>query len=336
MRAAFFDGPGAVRITSVPEPILQPDEIVVQVGACGICGTDLHIFAGDNSNAQYPVIPGHEFAGQVVAVGSQAGQTGIIIGSHVAVDPNLHCGYCEQCRAGRQNLCLQYRGIGVSRNGAMAEYVAVPELNAYLVPPSLSFPVAAFIEPVSCAVHGMHMLTPKAGDSFLIVGAGTMGLLLLQLALHGGAARVVVVDINDQRLALAEQLGAQRTVHTVAHALAHEPLGFHCVIDATGVPQVIEQAFEAVKRGGKFMAFGVAPSEARVALSPFRIYHEEITIVGSMAVHNSFQGAIDLLLSGAITVQPLLSTAYPLEDFPQALEQFRRGEGLKTQILLPL
>lgn len=333
MRAALFDAPGEVHTGTVPDPTPGPEDILIRVGACGICGTDLHIFAGDNPLARYPVIPGHEFAGEVVALGSEAGQTGITVGSRVAVDPNLNCGYCEQCRAGRQNLCLHYGAIGVSVNGAIAEFVAVPEKKAYILPESLSYPEAALIEPVSCAVHGMHSINPKSGDTFLIVGAGTMGLMLLQLAVHGGASRVVVVDLNPNRLALAEQLGARRTYTDIRHALADEPLGFNCVIDATGVAVAIEQAFWAVKRGGKFMIFGVSPHEARISLSPFRIYNEEITIVGSMAVQNSFQGALDLLQNGIISTRDLLSTPYTLEEFPQALDLVRRGEGRKTQIL---
>jgi 2-desacetyl-2-hydroxyethyl bacteriochlorophyllide A dehydrogenase len=334
MRAGIFDAPGEVRTGVVPDPTPRPDEVVVRVSACGICGTDLHIFAGDNPLAHYPVVPGHEFAGEVVALGSRAGQTGIAVGSKVAVDPNLNCGYCEQCRAGRQNLCLNYRAIGVSINGGIAEYVAVPEKKAYLLPDSMSYPNAALIEPVACAVHGMHGMNPKSGDTFLIAGAGTMGLLLLQLAVRGGASRVSVIDLQARRLSLAEQLGACRTYGDVESALADEPLGFNCVIDTTGVPTVMEHAFWAVKRGGKFMIFGVAPYEARVSLSPFRIYNEEIAIVGSMAVQNSFQGAIDLIRSGVISTQDLLSTRFALKEFPQALEHVRRGEGLKTQVIV--
>lgn len=334
MHAAIFDAPGKVRIGEVPDPTPGPDELVVRVGASGICGTDLHIFAGDSPLAHYPVVPGHEFAGEVVALGSEAGQTGITIGRRVAVDPNLNCGYCEQCRAGRQNLCLNSRAIGVSINGGIAEYVAVPERNAYVLPDAMSYAEGALIEPVSCAVHGMHGLNPKSGDTFLIAGAGPMGLILLQLAVRGGASRVSVIDLNACRLELAKQLGARRTYDTIQSALADEPRGFNCVIDTTGVASVMEQAFWAVKRGGKFMIFGVAPHEARVSLSPFRIYNDEITIVGSMAVHNSFQGALDLIQSGVISTRDLLSTPFSLDEFPLALERVRKGEGLKTQIVM--
>src|SRR5205823_4866353 len=137
--------------------------------------------------------------------------TKLAVGARVAVEPNMYCGYCELCRIGRENLCLNYAAIGVTVDGAFAEYVTVPASQAYVLPEHLSFQEAALIEPVSCAVHGMHCLNPKSGDTFLIVGAGTMGLILLQLAVRGGASRVAVLDLNTQRLARAEQLGAHRT-----------------------------------------------------------------------------------------------------------------------------
>jgi len=339
MRAVIIAAPGDFQVGNVPDPTPGPDELVIRVGACGICGTDLHILAGDNPVARYPVVPGHEFAGEVVALGSNVarsitnGGPGVKVGSNVAIEPNLACGWCEFCRTGHENLCLNYRAIGVTMNGAIAEYVAAPLTKAYLLPDTFSLREAALIEPVSCAVRGMHCLNPRSGDTFLIAGAGTMGLLLLQLAVRGGASRVAVVDVNVQRLGRAESLGATRTYTTVQQALADEPLGFNCVIDATGVAVVIDQAFQAIKRGGKLMIFGVAPHEARVSLSPFRIYNEEITIVGSMAVLASFQPALDLLVGGVINAQAMLTAALPLEEFPQALELMRRGEGVKTQIL---
>jgi len=337
MRAVIIDAPGIIRVDNVPDPTPRPDEVLVRVGACGICGTDLHIIDGDSPLARYPIIPGHEFAGEVVAVGSDVaqryGKENITVGSRVAVEPNLYCGHCDSCRTGHENLCLNYAALGVTTNGAVAQYVTVPVAKAYALPDNMSFREGALIEPVSCAVHGMHILNPRSGDTFLIVGAGTMGLLLLQLAVRGGASRVAMADVNAQRLALAEQLGPTRTYSDIKQALKDEPLGFNCVIDATGVAPVIENAFMAVKRGGKLLIFGVASNEARISLSPFRIYNDEITIIGSMAVLFSFQAALDLISSGVINTEAMLTKALPLQDFLEALDMVRYGKGVKTQIL---
>jgi 2-desacetyl-2-hydroxyethyl bacteriochlorophyllide A dehydrogenase len=339
MRAAIIEKPGEIRVGTVPDPTPKPNEVVVRVGACGICGTDLHIADGEFPPTPYPIVPGHEFAGEVVAVGSNVSQglgtkgSKIAVGTRVAVDPSLFCGACDFCRVGHGNLCLNWGAIGDTVDGAFAEYVAVPVANAYVLPDNLSFREAALIEPTSCAVHGFHRLATRLGDTFLIVGAGTMGLILLQLALRAGASRVAVADLNTQRLAQAEKLGASRTNTDINALLADEPFGFDCVIDATGAPAAIEAAFAAVKRGGKLLVFGVAASTARVSLSPFRIYNDEITVLGSMAVLNSFQAALDLLSGGALNTKALLTEALPLDDFPKALNMVRRGEGVKTQIL---
>ena len=339
MRAVIIDAPGNVRVGSLPDPTPKPDELVVRVGACGICGTDLHIVDGDSPLVCYPIVPGHEFAGEVVAVGRNVPpgigtrDMKVTVGTRVAVDPSLFCGYCDFCRTGHGNLCLNWRAIGVTVDGAFAEYVRVPAANAYVLPENISFREAALIEPISCAVHGMHRLNPQSGDTFLLVGAGTMGLILLQLALRGGASKVAVVDLNMQRLELAKKLGASDTQIDIYKVLENEPLGFDCVIDVTGVAPAIEGAFAAVKRGGKFMVFGVAPQEARISLSPFRIYNDEITVLGSMAVLYSFEPAVNLLSSGAIDTAVMLTTALPLEDFPNALSMVRQGEGIKTQIV---
>ncbi|TME09124.1 MAG: zinc-dependent alcohol dehydrogenase family protein [Chloroflexi bacterium] len=315
MRAVIIDAPGIIRVDNVPDPTPRPDEVLVRVGACGICGTDLHIIDGDSPLARYPIIPGHEFAGEVVALGSDVAQrngkegVNITVGSRIAIEPNLYCGYCDSCRTGHENLCLNYAAIGVTTNGAIAQYVTVPIAKAYALPDNISLREAALIEPVSCAVHGMHSLNPRSGDTFLIVGAGTMGLLLLQLAVRGGASRVAMVDVNAQRLALAEQLGPTRTYSDIKQALKDEPLGFNCVIDATGIAAVIENAFLTVKRGGKFLIFGVASPEAHISLSPF------------------------LISSGVINTQAMLTTALPLQDFLEALDMVRYGKGVKTQIL---
>jgi NADPH2:quinone reductase len=331
MEAAIIEAPGDVRVGTVPDPTPAPGEIVVQVAACGVCGTDLHIADGELPAARYPIVPGHELAGEVVAVAGDVSH--LHEGDRVAVDPSLYCGHCRFCRVGRGNLCENYNAVGVTVPGGGAEYVAMPAGNAYVVPESLSYRRAALIEPLSCAVHGMHVLSARMGDSFLVVGAGTMGLMLLQLALRGNASKVVVADLNEERLARAQRLGASSTTTDVSSLGEEGGRGFDCVIDATGVPGAIEAAFDMVKRGGKLLVFGVAPPDAQVSIPPFRIYNDEITVLGSMAVLNSYAPAVELMVSGAFDADALLTETTSLDEYPTALDMVRRGDGLKTQIL---
>jgi 2-desacetyl-2-hydroxyethyl bacteriochlorophyllide A dehydrogenase len=330
VRAAIWEAPGDLRIGERPDPTPGDGEIVVAVGACGLCGTDLHIADGDFPPAPYPLVPGHEFAGEVVAVGRAVEE--IEEGQRVAVDPSLFCGHCAFCREGRGNLCANWAAIGDTVDGAFAEYVRVPAANAYALPDELSLPEGALIEPVSCAVRGLHRLGIRPGETVLVVGAGTMGLILAQLVLRAGAARVAVADTNSAKLPLAESLGAESAATDIAALREAEPSGFDCAIDATGAPPAIEAAFDALRRGGRLMVFGVASGEATVSLSPFRIYNDEITVLGSMAVLNSFAPAVELVRAGAVDTSAMLSHEFPLDGFGDALGVVRRGEGVKVQV----
>ncbi len=334
MQAVVLDKPGSIRVAEVDDPAPDHGELVVEVGACGICGTDLHIADGEFPPTPYPIIPGHEFSGTVVALGPGVPGKGsgprVAIGDRVAVDPSLFCGRCPPCRAGRGNLCQYWNAIGDTVNGAFAQYVAVPAANAYRIPDHLSYQQGALIEPLSCAVHGLRRLGPVVGEAVLVVGAGTMGLLLQQLLARAGAASVTVVDRKASRLDTASQLGAT-AVATDLSELAGERYGV--AVDATGSPTAIEAAFAALARGGRLMVFGVSPQEASVRLSPFRIYNDEITIVGSMAVLHSFGEAVSLMASGAVSTDPILGPPLPLDRWPEALERVRRGEGTKIQVV---
>ncbi|MCO6004159.1 zinc-dependent alcohol dehydrogenase family protein [Actinoallomurus purpureus] len=330
MRAAVISTPGSLSVQTVKDPEPGPGQIVVAPRAVGVCGTDLHILDGEFPPTPYPIIPGHEFSGEVVALGP--GVTGVAAGDRVAVDPSLFCGHCVYCRRQRGNLCLNWNAIGDTVNGAFAEYVAVPAANAYPLPGGMSYAAGALVEPLACVVHGLRRLAIPPGGEVLIIGAGTIGLLLAQAAARSGAARVSMVDTDPARLERAAKLGADVVATGVEEVLAGRGIGFEHVIDATGVPAATQAALPALCRGGTLLVFGVSPAEARLPISPFQVYNDEISVIGSMAVLHTFEPALRLMASGAITAEDLITHQVPLERATEAFGVVRDRTGLKAQV----
>lgn len=330
MRAVVIQEPGTVSVETIDDPTPAAGEIVVAPRAAGICGTDLHIIDGEFPPAPYPLVPGHEFAGEVVAVAPDVDD--VTVGRRVAVDPSLFCGHCVYCRRQRGNLCQYWGATGDTVNGAFAEYVSVPARNAYALPDDMAWDAGALVEPLSCVVHGLRRLAMPAGSELLIVGAGTIGLLLLQAARRSGAAEISVVDPDDGRRALAARLGADSVASSADELLAGRELGFEYAVEATGVPAAGEAALGSLCRGGTMLVFGVAPEQARLSLSPFRVYNDEITVLGSMAVLSTFGPALRLMAGGAIATDAMVTHTFGLEDFGKAVDAVRQRSGLKVQV----
>ncbi len=331
MRAVVIEKPGVIRVSDVPEPEPGPNEVIVEVGACGICGTDVHIIDGEFPPASYPIIPGHEFGGTVVQVGSAV--TVAKVGDRVGVDPTLNCGACYYCQRGMGNLCENFRAVGVTNPGGFAERVAVPERTLYPLPEGMTFAAAALIEPISCVMRGFHRLQPQPGETFLIYGAGPMGLQNAQLARFFGASLVALIDINPSRLERAtREFGFDVVGASLDDVREHAPRGFDNVIEATGVTKVAEMAIDAVKRRGKLLLFGVCPPGEKAAFDAFKIYNEEITILGSMAVLNSYGPALDVLAANAVDAEKMVTHSFDLDHFQDALDLVRKGGGLKVQV----
>ncbi|GAA3560582.1 zinc-dependent alcohol dehydrogenase family protein [Streptomyces osmaniensis] len=329
MKAAVIEAPGKVTVTTVPDPTPGPREVVVDVAACGLCGTDLHILQGEFAPT-LPVVPGHEFAGEVVGLGSEV--TELALGDRVAVDPSLYCHECRYCRVGRNNLCDRWQAIGVTVSGGAAEYAVAPVANCVRLPDHVDVQDAALIEPLSCAVRGYDVLNSRLGSHVLIYGSGTMGLMMLELAKRTGAASVDVVDVNPERLATAEKLGCSQ-VGLSADELRRSGGGWDVVVDATGNAAAIQDGLERVAKAGTFLQFGVSDYATKATISPYRIYNQEITITGSMAVLHSYERAAELFATGVLDPQVFISHRLPLTEYPQALEQFAAGQGRKIVVL---
>ncbi|ARQ67868.1 zinc-dependent alcohol dehydrogenase family protein [Streptomyces marincola] len=327
MKAALIESVGKVKVTTVPDPTPGPREVVVKVAACGLCGTDLHIREGEFA-PRLPVVPGHEFAGEVVATGREV--TTLAEGDRVAVDPSLYCHECRYCRTGHANLCERWAAIGVTVAGGAAEFAVAPAANCVKLPDHVSTQDAALIEPLSCAIRGYDVIRSTLGARVLIYGSGTMGLMMLELAKRTGASGVDVVDVNPERLATAERLGCSRTA-----AGADEfdrPEGWEFVIDATGNAAAIQDGLGRVAKAGTFLQFGVSDYAARATIEPYKIYNQEITITGSMAVLHSYERAADLFAAGLLDPSVFISDRLPLDEYPEALDRFAAGIGRKIVV----
>jgi 2-desacetyl-2-hydroxyethyl bacteriochlorophyllide A dehydrogenase len=332
VKAALYQARRTIEVREMPLPGAGPGDVVVRVAACGICGTDQHIFEGEFFPT-YPLIGGHEAAGEVAEVG--AGVEDIRVGDRVAVDPCVFCGHCFFCQRGQGNHCLNWNGIGITRHGGFADYLVAPRANVYAIG-DLSYEQAAFIEPISCVVYGLNRLKVPLGASVLVYGAGPIGLLMAQLVRSAGASAVTAVDLRSEKLELAGRLGVEHTV--VGGAGADEalkdmsPLGYDVVIDCTGVPAVVEHMFTHVRNEGKVLFFGVNPVDARIQISPYEVFRRDLEIYGSFSLRYTFHDAIALLRSGAVEVAPLVSHRFPIEGFAEALALAASGEAMKVQI----
>jgi len=337
MKAAVFTAPERVEVRDVPIPEIKDDEVLVKVKAVGLCGTDIHIFKGEYFT-EFPVIPGHEFSGVIDRVGR--GVRYFKEGDRVTADPNIFCEACYFCKRNLQNHCEDLRVIGVSgrqANGAFAEYVAVPFKNVFPLDDAITFTQGAFVEPLACVAHGLDLAEIRFGSEVLVVGAGPIGLLLLQSLKAGGAARVAVLDLDPEKLRMARELGADLTFAAdgrEAEAFkAVAPRGFDYVVDATGIPAIIEKSFAYLKKAGTFLVFGVCPKGSKVSVDPYEIFLNDWKIVGSFAIRKNFHQSIRMLSSGKVRTDPLLSLQYPLEKFPELLRRkMSQLDLMKVQI----
>ncbi|QAY60116.1 alcohol dehydrogenase [Microbacterium protaetiae] len=332
MRAVVFTAEGEMSLQERPTPEPGFKEILIETAAVGICGTDTHVFDGEFEGTVFPLVPGHEATGTIVALGEGVndGVFDFAVGDHVAINPSTTCGECEFCLNGHQNLCPQWNGLGVvASDGASQQFFVAPSRNVYKLKPDTDLYQAALIEPLACAIRGWDVLPRRLGDHVLVYGAGTMGLLMAQLAGRAGAATVSIVDLNESRLDVAAECGIQNRFTSADDA---ERAKWDVVIDCTGNIRAIEDALTRVKPAGFFQDFGVAPADRTAQYSPFRVYRDEISIVGTMAVLNSFGRAVELFEAGAINATAMISHSFTLDDYADALAMFRAGTGRKLQI----
>jgi 2-desacetyl-2-hydroxyethyl bacteriochlorophyllide A dehydrogenase len=329
MRAVVVSGPDQADLESVKDPTPGPQDLIVAVDSCGVCGTDVHIFGGDYPAARYPLVPGHEIAGTVVATGSEVSRD--LDGRFVVVDPVVACGHCSDCRAGQTNLCRNWEGYGVTLPGGFAEYVRVRAVDAEIVPATVPPHWATLAEPLSCVLHALDRLGPvRPGQSVLVIGAGPTGLMLTRMLTAAGAL-VDVVERSDERRHRAPNFGA-RGVGASTKDL-EQSQGWDVVIEATGSVAGFESGLAAVRRAGRFHVFGVAGPDARAAVSPYDIFARELTITGSQSLQGTLHRAVLLLSEGLLDGDWFITDRINVNDFAQALDKVRDGEGVKLQLI---
>jgi L-iditol 2-dehydrogenase len=301
-------------LAEVPVPTPGPGEVLIRVEAAGICGTDRHLFHGEFP-AKPPVTLGHEFAGTVVAVGE-----GVDLpeGVRVTCDPNDCCGLCDACRRGLVNLCPNNVATGIHRDGGFAEYALFPARRAHVLPDGLEPRHAAFSEPLACTLHGVDIAAPRPGERALVIGGGVIGLLAMQLAGLAGAETVMLTR-NPGKRALATSLGASATAATPDEVRAIWPEGADLVLECAGVPETVAEAPSLTRAGGRVVVIGVLAQGAKVPIEPFDLLFREVQL--RFAFINPFTQAraVQLIASGRVAVEPLISRTIPLAAAAEAI-----------------
>lgn len=351
MEAAYLEKSGKIVIRRVPIPSIEKNEVLVKVARCGVCMTDVHMYKG-SFPVKMPVILGHEFSGTIEKVGEKVssyanltGQIPIKIEDRVSAIPIINCGSCPTCLRGRGNLCQSAQAIGgageIVNNGAFAQYIKLPTRILYKLPDTISYITGAFIEVTACCLHGIDLSRIKEGNSVLLVGAGMVGLLLLELIKLQGPSQIIVSEGILERRKLAKARGADFVIDPMRTDPVNEVKevtsgqGADVVIEAVGSPQTTEQAIQMAKKGGIVNIFGVANTNAFSQIKPFDIYFRELTVVGTYALTlDTFNRAAKLLASGRLDIDYLLTEEFPLHELEKAIEMMEKKEGLKKQIVM--
>ena len=342
MRAAVLHAPNQVSVETIPDPEAGPGEIVLRVGAAAICGTDMRIYRGRKTKGvRYPSVIGHEFAGEVVAVG--AGIANFAVGDTVGVDPVIPCGRCAYCLTGRENVCANRQAMGYEFDGAFAELIRIPAIglqrgNVFKLPAGVDLAHAALAEPLACVMNGQENMGVGMNEVVVVLGAGPIGLMHLKLANLAGARKVIVSEPNPGRRARAATQGA-RVVDPTAEDLdavvrsETEGLGADAVILAIGAPQIVNQALGLARKGGRINLFAGFSKGDMPPIDVNLIHYNELVITGASALQRRhYQAALGLIASGRLDVSDLVSHRIALDDFETAMAIAESGEGVKVVV----
>ncbi len=338
MKSNFFLGNHQFEVRDMQFGVPGPRDVLIRNMAAGVCGTDVHIYHGEEGSAAVapPVVLGHEYAGIVEAVGCDV--TAVQVGDHVTVDPNMYCGQCPYCRAGKKQLCRGMVAVGVNFNGGFAEYSMVPEGQCFRLAPEVPFEVGAMTEPLACCLHGVDLAEIKAGQNVLVIGGGAIGLMMAQLARLSGAAKVIVSEPIEMRRNIALQVGADGVIDPI-HENVRERFqaltgrdGAEVVIECVGKPIAVRQAVEAADKGAMLMLFSVPGPKDSFELPLIDVFKKELTIRGSMVNPDTHDRAVALINSGRLKIEPLITHRFPLEQVEAAIKMQMGSESIKVLV----
>ncbi len=327
MKAVIFDGSGSAQVKQIPVPTLEKGWILIAPVSSGLCGTDLHISTGEFPLGVLPVVPGHEFAGHVVALGE--GATNFKIGDWVGADPNISCGTCKMCQIGATNLCATLDAVGISINGSMAEFIAIPEKCVFHLDEKIDEIQAPMIEPLSCVLHALERAPGWAGEKMIIFGAGAIGLTATVLAVAEGVQEVVLVEPQIGRHSLALKLGASRAVSSIAE-LGDEK--FNLALDASGHPAAITAAISVLGQRGRLIQMGVAAPHVNIELNPYEVYAKEISIIGSASLAQQYGNAVSRINELGPKLAQLVTGRFKLDEINEAIAAMKSGNHIKVQV----
>jgi L-iditol 2-dehydrogenase len=335
-QAAVLYAPHDVRMEERPMPQVGPNDVLVEVKAVGVCGSDVHYYEHGRIGShvvRQPLILGHESAGVIVAVGAGVEQRRI--GERVAVEPGIPDGICEQCRAGHYNLCPNVRFFGTPPiDGAFANYVTVPTHFAYALPDNMSHEEGAMIEPLSVGLWACRKARLRGGDAVLITGAGPIGMLAMKVAFALGVATVTITDISPQRLAIARHFGATQTINVAEQPLAQAGIQADVLLECSGNQHALLDGIRALRPAGMAVVVGMNPGEELNVPMSF-IQNREITLTGTFRYANTYADAIALVASGRIDVRSIITGRYPLEAAEQALQATKQDPTNIKSIVVP-
>jgi 2-desacetyl-2-hydroxyethyl bacteriochlorophyllide A dehydrogenase len=335
MLAAIYNGNKKLEVCNHILPTLEFNELLIKVDSCGICGTDKHIFSG-SAPSSIPIILGHEYSGTIVDIGSSSSQ--FKIGDKVAVDPNIHCGYCNYCRKGNINFCENLKALGVTLNGGFAEYSIVPSSQAYILPNDFDLSIASFSEPLSCCLRGIKNAEIKPGNSVVIIGGGSIGLLMVQLVKNCGAAKVILIEPDQIKRALGLELGVDFVFEPKEERL-FDQIGdlvnghVDVIIECVGHKNTIDDSIKLAGKGGKVVIFGLTPADQSINLNLQYLFHKELKIINSYLNPFTFQSAVDLLVNKKIEVLKLITQQISLEEIPDFFSNHAVSNNIKVQLI---